>query len=75
MDQTGLLPVALIGLVVAFFVTAFEMQVSLTPDSCPDCPHCRALAAEREARQSELDRAYARSQGLDRDEDDDRRIG
>jgi hypothetical protein len=75
MESTALLPVALVALFVAFIATAFEMRLSLTPDSCPECPHCRARALEEAARQRELDRAYARSQGLDNDEDDDRRIG
>jgi hypothetical protein len=51
------------------------MRVSLSPDSCPECPHCRERAIEEAARQSELDRAYARAHGLEPDEDDDRRIG
>jgi hypothetical protein len=75
MDDTMLLPMALVALTVAFMVTAFEMRFSLTPDSCPECPHCRERAADEAARQHELERAYARSHGLDRDEDDDRRIG
>jgi hypothetical protein len=75
MESTVLLPVALVALFVAFIATAFEMRLSLTPESCPECPHCRARAIEDAARQSELDRAYARAQGLDPDEDDDRRIG
>lgn len=70
-----LLPMALVALAVVIIVTAFEMRLSLAPDSCPECPHCRERAAEEAARQQELDRAYARSHGLDRDEDDDRRIG
>jgi hypothetical protein len=75
MDQTALMPIALVALVVAFIVTAFEMRLSIAPDTCPECPHCRARAAEEAARQRDLDGAYARSNGLDRDEDDDRRIG
>jgi hypothetical protein len=75
MDETLLLPMALVALTVAFIVTAFEMRFSLMPDSCPECPHCRERAADEAAKQRELDRAYARSHGLDRDEDDDRRIG
>jgi hypothetical protein len=51
------------------------MRLSLTPDLCPECPHCRERAAEQAARQRELDGAYARSHGLERDDDDDRRIG
>ena len=75
MDQTMLMPMALVSLVVAFVVTAIDMRSSLAPEACPECSHCRARAAEEAARQRELDRAYARSHGLDLDEDDDRRIG
>jgi hypothetical protein len=75
MDQTTLMPLALIALFVAFIVTAIEMRLSLAPDACPECHHCRARASEDAARQRELDREYARSHGLERDEDDDRLIG
>jgi hypothetical protein len=75
MDQTALMSMALVALFVAVIVTAFEMRLSIAPDSCPECAHCRARAADEAARQRELDRAYARSQGIERDEDDDRRIG
>jgi len=73
--ESTVLPMALVALFVAFIATVFEMRASLAPDSCPECPHCRARALEDAARQSELDRAYARTHGLDPDEDDDRRIG
>jgi hypothetical protein len=59
MESTTLLPMAIVALFVAFVATAFEMRASLAPDSCSECPHCRALALERAARQKELDRAYA----------------
>jgi hypothetical protein len=75
MEQATLLPIALVALFIAFIATAIEMRVSLSPDSCPECPHCRERAIEEAARQSELDRAYARAHGLEPDEDDDRRIG
>jgi hypothetical protein len=75
MDQTMLLPMALVALTVAFIMTAIEMRLSLAPDSCAECPHCRERAAEKAARQRELDGMYARAHGLDKDEDDDRRIG
>ena len=51
------------------------MRVSLEPASCAECPHCQALAAERERHDQELQTWYARSEGIDPDEDDDRRIG
>jgi hypothetical protein len=81
MDQM-LMPMALVALTVAFIVTAIEMRLSLAPETCPECPHCRQRAAEKATlqhekavRQREIDGAYARMHGLDRDEDDDRRIG
>jgi hypothetical protein len=75
MDSTLFLPMALVGLFVAILVTAYEMRASLAADSCTECPHCQALAAERARREHELDSWYASSQGFDIDEDDDRRIG
>lgn len=77
-----LMPMALVALTVAFIVTAVEMRLSLAPETCPECPHCRQQAAEKAVlqhekavRQREIDASYARMHGLDRDEDDDRRIG
>jgi len=64
-----------LALLVAIVLTAYEMRVSLEPPSCAECPHCQALAAERERRDQELQTWYARSEGIDPDEDDDRRIG
>jgi len=75
MDTTLYLPMALIALFVAILITAYEMRASLAPAACEECPHCRALAAERDMRERELQAWYAQSQGLDGDEDDDRRIG
>jgi hypothetical protein len=69
---SSLVPFALF---VAIVVTAYELRTSLQPDSCPECPHCQALAAERERRDRELQTEYARSKRIDADEDDDRRIG
>jgi hypothetical protein len=75
MDQTALMPMALVAVVVAFIVTAIDMRLSLAPESCAECPHCRARAAAAAEAQREVDRAYARANGLEPDEDDDRRIG
>jgi hypothetical protein len=69
---SSLVPFALL---VAIIVTAYEMRKSLEPASCPECPHCKALAAERERRDRELQAWYARSNHIETDEDDDRRIG
>jgi hypothetical protein len=74
MDTSLLLPTALVALFVAILVTAYEMRLSLAPASCDECPHCRDLAAERAQRELDLQTWYARSHGLDGDEDDDRRI-
>lgn len=75
METMLLQPIVLVALAVAMVLTAFEMRASLAPASCAECPHCQAAAAERERRDRELQTAYARQHGLDRDEDDDRRIG
>ena len=69
---SSLLPFALL---VAFVVTAYEMRASLEPDSCSECPHCQAIAAERERRDRELRTEYSRSNRIDANDDDDRRIG
>jgi hypothetical protein len=66
-------PVTLIALAAAIVVTAYEMRTALEPVHCPECPHCRADALEREARQRDLQEQYARRHRLD--DDDDRRIG
>jgi hypothetical protein len=75
MDTSLLLPAALVALFVAILVTAYEMRLSLAPASCEECPHCQDLAAERAQRELDLQSWYARSHGLDGDDDDDRRIG
>jgi hypothetical protein len=75
MDVSMMAPLALIAVVIAMIVTAYEMHGSLSPASCPECPHCLALAAERERLDRELDTWYARQNGLDHRDDDDRRIG
>ena len=72
--ESTILPMALVALFVAMVVTAYEMRRSLVPVACSECPHCRDLAAEREQRERELQTWYARTHGLDGD-DDDRRIG
>jgi hypothetical protein len=68
-------PLALSALAIAMIVTAYEMRASLAPATCAECPHCKAIAAERERRERELETWYAKRNGLDVDDDDDRRIG
>jgi hypothetical protein len=75
MDTSLLLPMALIALFVAILITAYEMRLSLAPTTCDECPHCRALAAERAQEELDLQTWYAHTHGLDGDDDDDRRIG
>jgi hypothetical protein len=75
MDASTLQVFGLIALAVAMTITLFEMRLSLQPETCPECPHCQArLEAERRL-QEDLARQYARRHGLERDDDDDRRIG
>jgi hypothetical protein len=73
--DTTLLQAAAVAAFLAIGVMAYELRASLAPPSCPDCPHCRAIAEERKQRDRELATWYARQHGLDSDEDDDRRIG
>jgi hypothetical protein len=75
MDIASLQPIVLLSLFVAMVLTAYEMRSSLKPVSCAECPHCQSLARERAQQDRELETSYARRNGLDGDEDDDRRIG
>ena len=68
-------PMGLVALVVAMIVTLYEMGAALRPVSCPECRHCQELAENERRLQDQLAREYARRNGLDRDEKDDRRIG
>jgi hypothetical protein len=73
--ETSLLPsVGLLALVVAMIITLYDMGTALKPSTCPDCPHCRALAEAAAREQERLNREYAKRMGLLDDEDDDRRI-
>lgn len=74
MEFASIQPIVLLALFVAILLTAYEMRASLRPTSCPECPHCKAAIADRARREHELETWYARSHGLD-DDDDDRRIG
>jgi hypothetical protein len=68
-------PIGLVALTVAMIVTLYEMGASLRPAVCAECPHCRQLAEEDAVRQERLSREYARRNGIDADDDDERRIG
>jgi len=63
----------LIALAIAIIVTMYDLRLSLSPETCSECPHCRARAEAERRRQEELARDYARRMGID--EDDDRKIG
>lgn len=65
----------LVALAVALILTAYELRASLEPPTCPECTHCRTLAAERARRDEELATTYAHRNRLDPDDDDERRIG
>jgi hypothetical protein len=75
MDEPMLQAMGLGALVVAMIVTLYEMGVSLRPAVCPECPHCRQLAEDEARLQEQLSSDYAHRNGLDIDDDDDRRIG
>ena len=75
-------PLLLFAFVAAMAGTWVELRSSLQPATCAECPHCRELLAtrRREAddearRQAELSSWYARRNGLDDHDDDDRMIG
>lgn len=70
-----MLQLGLGALVVAMIVTLYEMRTALQPATCPECGHCRERAAEEARLQDRLAREYARRNGLESDDEDDRRIG
>ena len=74
MDGSILQGAGIVALAVAMIVTIYDLRVSRSPETCDECPHCRARAEADAQLQERLAREYARSQGLDGD-DDDRRIG
>jgi hypothetical protein len=63
----------LVALAVAMILTLYDMRAALAPETCPECPHCRARAEADRRQQQELAREYARKHGFDGD-DDDRQI-
>jgi hypothetical protein len=75
MDSLFMQPFMVVALAAAIIVTAYEMRAALEPARCPECPHCLAAAREREAQQRNLQEQYARRNGLDGGDDDDRMIG
>jgi NADH:ubiquinone oxidoreductase subunit F (NADH-binding) len=73
MDGSMLQTAGLIALAIAMIVTVYDLRVSLAPERCAECPHCRARADAEARLQEQLAREYAHKHGFDRD-DDDRRI-
>ena len=73
MDGSILQGAALLSVAVAMVVTLYDLRMSLIPERCAECPHCRALRDAEQAEQEQLAREYARRHRLD-DGDDDRRI-
>ncbi|HVL53511.1 MAG TPA: hypothetical protein VM344_04570 [Vitreimonas sp.] len=78
--DSAFVPLILLALVAGMYSTWQELHASLEPSRCSECPHCRDAQAERTAvahadarRQAELRSWYARRNGLDDAEDDDRR--
>ena len=68
-------PLGMGALIVAMIVSLYEMGAALRPVTCPECRHCQERAEEEARLQDHLAREYARRNGLENDEDDDRRIG
>jgi hypothetical protein len=73
MDGSMLQIFGLVAVVGAMIITLYDMGASLRPATCPECRHCRDLAAARVLEQERLAREYAKKVGLP-DKDDDRRI-
>ena len=80
--DTSIVPLVLVALAAAMTSTWLELRNSLKPAYCGECPHCRAARererherAEEARRQKELSSWYARRNGVDDGEDDDRLIG
>ena len=75
MDGSTIQVLGLIALAIAMVMTLFEMRLSLQPETCAECPHCQARQEAERRLQEDLARQYARRHGVDRDDEDDRRIG
>jgi hypothetical protein len=74
MEGSMLQILGLVALAVAMILTMYDLRLALSPETCTECPHCRARAEADRRRQEELARDYAKRIGLD-EEDDDRKIG
>jgi NADH:ubiquinone oxidoreductase subunit F (NADH-binding) len=74
MDGSMLQGAGIVALAVAMIVTVYDLRMSLSPETCDECPHCRAQADAEAQLQERLAREYAQRHGFDQD-DDDRRIG
>jgi hypothetical protein len=67
--------VGLMALAVAMVTTLVEMRLSLQPDTCAECPHCRARREAERRLQEDLAAQYERQHGLRADDEDDTKIG
>ena len=78
--DSAIVPLILMALVAGMYSTWQELRASLQPSTCNECPHCRDQVAQQRAaaredarRQAELRTWYARRNGLDDADDDERR--
>jgi hypothetical protein len=53
-------------------LTVYDLRASLLPQTCSECQHCRERAETERLTQERLAREYARKNGFDHGDDDDR---
>jgi NADH:ubiquinone oxidoreductase subunit F (NADH-binding) len=72
MDGSMLQTAGLVALAVAMILTVYDLRASLLPQTCSECQHCRERAETERLTQERLAREYARKNGFDHGDDDDR---
>jgi hypothetical protein len=72
MPASELPQIAFVLFILAIAIVGYEMKLSVERPTCPECPHCKALAESAERETAELREYYARRYGVRRRDDDDR---